>query len=68
MALGDMYEKLGNLEAAKKCFWRAYCVGDMEGSALAALARCFEKSGEACEAAAAHTQFIRQCETRGVCH
>ncbi|KAL5107719.1 hypothetical protein TcWFU_005010 [Taenia crassiceps] len=66
VALGDMYEKLGNVQAAKKCFWRAYCVGDMEGSALAALARCFEKAGESCEAAAAHTQFIKQCETRGV--
>uniref|UniRef100_A0A5K3FKW2 TPR_REGION domain-containing protein n=1 Tax=Mesocestoides corti TaxID=53468 RepID=A0A5K3FKW2_MESCO len=66
VALGEMYEKLGNIQAATKCFWRAYCVGDVEGGALTSLARCFEKSGEFSEAAAAHTLFIRQCESRGV--
>lgn len=66
VALGDMYEQQGNIESAKMCFWRAYCVGDVEGTALFSLARCYEKSGNDCEAAAAYTQFIRQCESRGV--
>ncbi|VDN97566.1 unnamed protein product [Rodentolepis nana] len=66
VALGDMYEQQNNVECAKMCFWRAYCVGDVEGTALFSLARCYEKSGNDCEAAAAYTQFIRQCEARGV--
>lgn len=61
-----MYEQQNNIECAKMCFWRAYCVGDVEGTALFSLARCYEKSGNDCEAAAAYTQFIRQCEARGV--
>nr|CDS32187.1 cell division cycle protein 23 [Hymenolepis microstoma] len=66
VALGDMYEQQNNIECAKMCFWRAYCVGDVEGTALFSLARCYERSGNDCEAAAAYTQFIRQCESRGV--
>ncbi|KAL7058557.1 hypothetical protein AAHC03_013746 [Spirometra sp. Aus1] len=66
VALGEMYEALGNLNAAKKCFWRAYSVGDLEGGALNNLARCFAKCGEESETAAAYTQFIHQCNSRGV--
>lgn len=61
-----MYDALGNVKAAKKCFWRAYCVGDVEGGALNNLAHCFDKAGEESEAAAAYTQFIQQCNRLGV--
>lgn len=66
VAMGDVYEKLGLFQAAKKCFWRGYCVGDMEGGALVALARCFDRAGEVAEAATAHTQYIKHCERNGV--
>ncbi|CAL8073129.1 unnamed protein product [Calicophoron daubneyi] len=66
VALGEIYERLNRLEEAKKCYWRAYCVGDIEGSALLRLAQCFVQSGEAAEAAAAYTEFIKLCEHHGV--
>lgn len=39
VALGDGYEKLDRLQEAKKCFWKAHSVGDVEGIALMRLAR-----------------------------
>ena len=27
----ESYEKLDKLQDAKKCFWKAYCVGDIVG-------------------------------------
>lgn len=39
MALGESYEKLERLQEAKKCFWKAHVVGDMEGMALIKLAK-----------------------------
>ena len=39
VALGESYEKLGRLQEAKKCFWKAHSVGDMEGVATIKLAR-----------------------------
>ncbi|WAR22047.1 CDC23-like protein, partial [Mya arenaria] len=38
MALGESYEKLDRLQEAKKCFWKAHMVGDIEGSSLLKLA------------------------------
>ena len=40
MALGESYEKLERLHEAKKCFWKAHMVGDIEGASLLKLARC----------------------------
>ena len=39
MALGEVYEKLERLQEAKKCYWKAHALGDMEGLALIKLAR-----------------------------
>jgi anaphase-promoting complex subunit 8 len=39
VALGEAYEKLERLQEAKKCFWKAHCIGDMEGLALCKLAK-----------------------------
>ena len=40
-----------------KCFWKAHCVGDIEGGiALMKLARLYEKTNEPDQAAAAYTQ------------
>ncbi|KAF8569182.1 hypothetical protein P879_00713 [Paragonimus westermani] len=66
VALGEIYERLNRLDEAKKCYWRAHCVGDIEGSALVRLATCFAQCGEVAEAAAAFTEFIKVCEHHGV--
>jgi anaphase-promoting complex subunit 8 len=43
-----------------KCFWKAHCVGDIEGGiALLKLARLYERTNEADQAAAAYTQYIQ---------
>ena len=40
-----------------KCYWKAHCVGDIEGGiALSKLAKLYEKTNEADQAAAAYTQ------------
>ena len=39
VALGDAYDKLDRLHDAKKCYWKAHCVGDMECIALLRLAK-----------------------------
>ena len=39
MALGDTYEKLERLQEAKKCYWKAHSIGDIEGQALVKLAK-----------------------------
>ena len=39
VALGETYEKLERLQEAKKCFWKAHSLGDIEGMALIKLAR-----------------------------
>jgi anaphase-promoting complex subunit 8 len=45
---------------AMKCFWKAHCVGDIEGGiALLKLARLYERTNEADQAAAAYTQYIQ---------
>ena len=38
-ALGEIYERTQKLHEAKKCYWRSYCVGDIEGNALAKYAQ-----------------------------
>ena len=50
-----------------KCFWKAHCVGDIEGGiALLKLARLYERTSEADQAAAAYTQYIKETEGQGI--
>lgn len=39
MALGEAYDNLGRNEEAKRCYWKARSIGDVEGLALIKLAR-----------------------------
>jgi anaphase-promoting complex subunit 8 len=39
VALGEAYDKLERLQEAKKCFWKAHALGDVEGMALIKLAK-----------------------------
>ena len=39
VALGEVYEKLDRLQEAKKCFWKAHSLGDVEGLAIIKLAK-----------------------------
>merc|ERR1719225_568341 len=67
VALGESYEKLDKLQDAMKCFWKAYCVGDIEGGiALLRLAKLFESSSEPDQAAAAYDQYIKDTEEAGI--
>ncbi|KAH8868113.1 Cell division cycle protein 23 like [Schistosoma japonicum] len=66
VALGEIYVRLKRFDEAKKCYWRAYCVGDIEGEALMRLATCFERCGEDAEAAAAYTEFIKLSQRNGM--
>lgn len=67
VALGESYEKLDKIQDAKKCFWKAYCVGDIEGGiALLRLAKLFESSSEPDQAAAAYDQYIKDTEEAGI--
>merc|ERR1711971_526109 len=67
VALGESYEKLDKLQDAKKCFWKAYCVGDIEGGiALLRLADLYKKTSEVDQAAAAYDQYIKDTEEAGI--
>merc|ERR1719323_1183784 len=57
-----------------KCFWKAHCVGDIEGGiALLRLARLYDtintlcdKTGDVEQAAAAYSQYIQETEAQGI--
>jgi len=67
VALGESYEKLDKIQDAKKCFWKAYCVGDIEGGiALLKLAKLFDRSNDTDQAAAAYDQYIKDTEEQGI--
>jgi len=67
VALGESYEKLDKVQDAKKCFWKAYCVGDIEGGiALLKLAKLFDSSNEPDQAAAAYEKYIQDTEEQGI--
>merc|ERR1719481_1982085 len=67
VALGESYEKLDKIQDAKKCFWKAYCVGDIEGGiALQRLAKLFEASNEPDRAAEAYVRYIQDTEEQGI--
>ena len=48
-----------------KCFWKAHCVGDIEGGiALFQLAKLYEKTGDTEQAASAYHQYIVDTEAQ----
>ena len=58
---------LSFLQEALKCFWKAYCVGDIEGGiALYQLARMYESTDEPDQAAEAYHRYIMDTEEKGV--
>lgn len=59
MALGEAYEKLERLQEAKKCFWKAHCIGDLEGQALCKLAKSVASLfSQCCRASSMNQQWI----------
>merc|ERR1719402_544759 len=67
VALGESYEKLDKIQDAMKCFWKAHCVGDIEGGiALLRLARLYDRTGDLEQAAAAYNQYIAETEGQGI--
>ncbi|KAK3096228.1 hypothetical protein FSP39_024698 [Pinctada imbricata] len=66
VALGESYEKLDRLQEAKKCFWKAHSVGDVEGMALFKLAKIHERLGEEDQAASAYTEYINESNRQGI--
>ena len=66
VALGESYEKLDKVQEAMKCFWKAYCVGDIEGGiALLRLAKLFDSTSEPDQAAAAYERYIMDSDQQG---
>ena len=50
-----------------KCYWKAHCVGDIEGGiALYQLATLYEKSNDPEQAAAAYYQYIQDSDQQGI--
>jgi len=67
VALGESYEKLDKIQDAMKCFWKAHCVGDIEGGiALLKLGRLYERTNDKDQAAAAYHQYILETEAQGI--
>lgn len=60
VALGEAYDKLGWLQEAKRCYWKARSLGDLEGLALLKLANLFEKLDDNGQAAGAYTAYINE--------
>ncbi|KAL4231898.1 Anaphase-promoting complex subunit 23 [Mactra antiquata] len=66
MGLGEAYEKLDRLQEAKKCFWKAHRVGDIEGAALLKLAKLHARLGEEDQAAGAYNEFVNEANALGL--
>jgi anaphase-promoting complex subunit 8 len=67
VALGESYERLDKIPDAMKCFWKAHCVGDIEGGiALLKLAKLYEQINDVEQAAAAYSQYIQETERQGI--
>merc|ERR1719481_969849 len=67
VALGESYEKLDKTQDAMKCFWKAHCVGDIEGGiALLRLGRLYDRTNDTDQAAAAYNQYIIETEAQGI--
>uniref|UniRef100_A0A8C9EN85 Cell division cycle 23 n=1 Tax=Pavo cristatus TaxID=9049 RepID=A0A8C9EN85_PAVCR len=65
VALGECYEKLNQLVEAKKCYWRAYAVGDVEKMALVKLAKLHEQLNESEQAAQCYIKYIQDIYSCG---
>ncbi|XP_072178028.1 uncharacterized protein [Diadema setosum] len=65
LALGESYERLDKIAEAKKCYWRAYSVGDIEGMAVMKLARLHEKFNEEEKAASFYSKYVDEMESVG---
>ena len=57
VALADVYVKLEKWDEAKRCYIKAYSVGDYEGTSLCKLAKVYEKLNEPINVAIAYDQF-----------
>lgn len=66
VALGESYEKLNSMQQAKKCYFRAMSVGDLEGMAVIKLARLHEHLNEDNDAATQYNRYVEQTEVVGV--
>ncbi|XP_059169104.1 cell division cycle protein 23 homolog [Physella acuta] len=62
IALGECYQKVDRLQEAKKCFWKAHCLGDAEEIALFKLANLYAMLGEKEQACQAFTEYISQAD------
>uniref|UniRef100_A0A2C9K5M1 Cdc23 domain-containing protein n=1 Tax=Biomphalaria glabrata TaxID=6526 RepID=A0A2C9K5M1_BIOGL len=62
IALGECYQKIDRLQEAKKCFWKAHCLGDAEEIALLKLANLFVALNEREQACQAYTEYINQAD------
>ncbi|CAL1530197.1 unnamed protein product [Lymnaea stagnalis] len=62
IALGECYQKVERLQEAKKCFWKAHCLGDAEEIALFKLANLYATLGEKEQARQAYTEYINQAD------
>ncbi|GFR76929.1 cell division cycle protein 23 homolog [Elysia marginata] len=60
--LGECYLKMDRLQEAKKCFWKAHCLGDVEEIALFKLANLFAILEEKDQACQAYTEYINQAD------
>ncbi|XP_071948215.1 anaphase-promoting complex subunit 8-like [Antedon mediterranea] len=66
VALAESYENLEKIEEAKKCYWKAYSVGDVEGTAVLRLAKLLKQKLEDEEKAAYfYNKFLEQAESFG---
>eukprot|EP00794_Sanderia_malayensis_P005505 gene5505-6190_t len=65
VALGETYHNLDKNEEAKKCFWRAFRIGDPEGQATMKLAKLHEIAGEDEDACRLYTLVLDQYEPSG---
>lgn len=64
VAVADCYKKLGDVEEATKCYYKAYQTGDIEGMVLHNLARLHEELGERDLARECYRKFLEECEER----
>jgi len=62
VALGESYEKLDKTQDAMKCFWKAHCVGDIEGGiALLRLGRLYDRTNDTDQANHRHVINVALC-------
>ncbi|EPB80308.1 tetratricopeptide repeat protein [Ancylostoma ceylanicum] len=60
VALGDVYQKMGRLRNAEKCFISAFKYGDVEGTALWMLAKLYESENQMQRAARSYEEYLRE--------